>query len=123
MEIKTKFNIGNKIWIVYRTDVEISMYVDTIVEISYNEDMGVMYFADIYSEEIKEDEVILEHEIDRLLSKILDLKKEIDADDNQECCDRLHNEYSERVSDGGNYSSSRKGFETYRENLSDADLQ
>lgn len=123
MEIKTKYNIGDKIWIIYRNDGEISMYVDTIVEISFNEDLGVMYFSDICSEEIKEDEVILEHEIDRLLSKILDLKKEIDANDNQECCDRLHNEYSKRVSDGGNYSSSRKGFETYRENLSDADLQ
>lgn len=82
MEIKTRYDIGQRIWIVYKDDVEISMYVDTIVEISYNEDMGVMYFADICSEEIKEDEVILEHEIDRLLSKILDLKKEIDANDN-----------------------------------------
>lgn len=88
MEIKTKYNIGDKIWIIYRNDGEISMYVDTIVEISFNEDLGVMYFSDICSEEIKEDEVILEHEIDRLLSKILDLKKEIDADDNQECCNR-----------------------------------
>ena len=105
MEIKTKFNIGDKIWIVYRTDVEISMYVDTIIEISYNEDLGVMYFSDICSEEIKENEIILKDDVGKLLSTIENLQHKIDEEeaeryDDERGSDRPDDSVLERISNG-----------------------
>lgn len=82
MEIKTKYDIGQRIWIVYKADGEISMYIDTIAEISYSENLGVVYFPDICQEELKENEIILEEDIDKLLKEILKLQREIDSNDN-----------------------------------------
>ena len=88
MEIKTKYNIGDRVWVVYEPILnnqyhhnepsgEVAMYDDVISSIEINKD-GIYYLlekADYV--DLKEDEIILYHETDKLLAKIQKLIHEI----------------------------------------------
>ena len=88
MKLETKYNIGDRVWIVYEARIdnqyyhnkpagEVSVYDDTICSIEINKE-GTFYLlekADCV--DLKENEVILYHETDKLLAKIQKLMNEI----------------------------------------------
>lgn len=88
MEIKTKYNIGDRVWVVYEPIInnqyhhnepsgEVTMYDDVIssIEIHKNKMYYLLEKADCI--DLEEDEVILYHETDKLLAKIQKLMHEI----------------------------------------------
>lgn len=88
MNIKTKYNIGDRVWVVYEPILnnqhyhnepagEISIYDDVIslIEIHKNEMYYLLEKADCV--DLKEDEIILYNETDKLLAKIQKLMNEI----------------------------------------------
>lgn len=88
MNIKTKYNIGDKVWVVYEPIInnqyhnnepsgEVSTYEDTICSIEINEE-GIFYLLEIADcVDLKEEEIILYEETDKLLNKIKQLMNEI----------------------------------------------
>lgn len=88
MKIETKYNIGDKVWIVYEANIyksdtgeyeptgEVSIYTDTIMEVTFYEN-GLVYNFENYPDELKEDEIILYDEKDKLLQKIEELMNKI----------------------------------------------
>ena len=95
MNIKTKYNIGDRVWVVYEPILnnnhyhnepagEISIYDDVISSMEINKN-GVFYLlekADCV--DLKEDEIILYHEIDKLLAKIQKMMSEINEREKKE---------------------------------------
>ena len=83
MKIETKYNIGDKVWIVYEPEInstksgEISIYTDTIAEIIFYKN-EIVYDFDLYPDELKESEIILYDEKDKLLAKIEELTNKIE---------------------------------------------
>lgn len=95
MNIKTKYNIGDRVWIVHEPIInneyvqnepagEVSMYDDYICSIEINKE-GTFYLLK-YSDciDLKEDEIILYHETDKLLAKIQKLMHEINEREKEE---------------------------------------
>ena len=80
MKIETKYEIGDKIWIVYKEKQSVGIYYDFIYEIAVNKDNNIIYYTK-YTEELEENEIILYHEKDKLLQKIEDLLKSEDKKD------------------------------------------
>lgn len=76
MEIKTKYEIGQKVWIVYENRGEVCVYDDIISEICVTEE-GLHYLLEVSCNELKEEDTILYNEKEKLLSKIESLMKEI----------------------------------------------
>ena len=75
MEIKTKYNIGDRVWIVYEDRGEVSVYDTWIDSIGYDKE-GLTYYTrelNDYSEEA----IILYKEKDKLLERIETIMKEI----------------------------------------------
>ena len=80
MDIKTKYNLGQKIWIVYKNKGEVCMYCEAILDIVIDEN-GLVYSTEHSFGEVKEEEVILEDDKDKLFEKIKQLMKEIDEEE------------------------------------------
>ena len=88
MNIKTKYNIGDRVWIVYEAIInnqyinnkpagEVSVYDDTICSIEIGKE-GTFYLLEKSDcIDVKEDEIILYDETDKLLAKIQELMNEI----------------------------------------------
>lgn len=88
MKIETKYNIGDKVWIVYEGDFynsstgerqnscEVSVYTDTIMEVTFYEN-GLVYNFENCPDELKEDEIILYDDKIALLDKIEELMNKI----------------------------------------------
>lgn len=88
MKIETKYNIGDKVWIVYEGDFynsftgerqnscEVSVYTDIITEFTFYE-YGLVYNFENYPDELKEDEIILYDDKIALLDKIEELMNKI----------------------------------------------
>lgn len=75
MEIKTKYEIGQHIWIVYEDRGEVSVYDTWIESISVEKD-GVCYFTKEYND--YPEKVIIPYEAkDKLLERIEELMQEI----------------------------------------------
>ena len=75
MQIKTKYNIGDRVWIVYEDRGEVSVYDTWIDSIGYDKE-GLTYYTrelNDYSEEA----IILYKEKDKLLERIETIMKEI----------------------------------------------
>ena len=77
MELKTKYNLGDKVWCLEKVHGEVAVYVDTIIEIFYNSEKGICYLTDDAGEELAEENVILETEDDKLLARIKELWNKI----------------------------------------------
>lgn len=88
MEIKTKYNIGDRVWVVYEPILnnqynhnepsgEISIYNDVIYSIGIYKDEMIYTLEKADCVELKEDEIILYNETDKLLAKIQKLMNEI----------------------------------------------
>ena len=72
MEIKTKYEIGQKIFVVGKNDTEVYVYADIIKEIAVGKN-GLFYITDSYNE-LKEDDIILyDCDSNELCKRIKDL--------------------------------------------------
>lgn len=80
MEIKTKYEIGQKIWIVYKNKGEVCMYCEPISDIVIDRN-GLVYSTENSYDEVKEEDIILEDDKDRLFKEIKKLMKEIDEEE------------------------------------------
>jgi len=88
MNIKTKYEIGDRVWVVYEPIInnqhfhneptgEVAMYDDVISSIEIHKDEIFYLLEKADCVDLKEDEVILYHETDKLLAKIQKLMHEI----------------------------------------------
>ena len=95
MKIETKYNIGDKVWIIYEgtfynsatgkheNSSEVSLYTDIINEITFYEN-ELVYGCEYCPDGLKEKDVILFDEKDKLLQKIEELTIKIDKRDGKE---------------------------------------
>lgn len=77
MNIKTKYEIGDRVWIVYEAKGEVSVYDDEIINIVIDSDKQLLYCSKCGYEEFKEDEVILYEELDKMAEKVKQVMQEI----------------------------------------------
>ena len=72
MRLETKYNIGDKIWVVYLDRGEVSVFDDIIKEINILED-GIEYWCDKARDAIKENEIVKYEDEIGLVNKIKEL--------------------------------------------------
>lgn len=77
MTINTKFGIGDKVYVIYEYDGDVIVSKDKIVEISIGE-TEVTYYVSIIDDEIKEDNLVLDADRDKVIDKIDKLLKKED---------------------------------------------
>lgn len=77
MDIKTKYEIGQRVWIVYENKSEVCVYDDCIVNILIDENKELKYCTKDSYEELKEEEIILYEELDKLGEKVKQVMQEI----------------------------------------------
>lgn len=75
MLIKTKYNVGQHIWIVYEDRGEVSVYDTHIDSISIEKD-GLCYFT-TECNDYKEEQIVLYEDKDKLIEKIEELMERI----------------------------------------------
>lgn len=75
MKIETKYNIGDRVWVVYENKGEVCVYDDIILYIAIEAE--VLYVTKEGTVEICEDEIILYEESDKLVTKIKEVMAEI----------------------------------------------
>lgn len=80
MKIETKYEIGQKIWIVYKNKGEVCLYCEAILEIAFDKN-GFWYTTENSYDEIKEKDVILENDKDKLFEAIQKIMKEIEEEE------------------------------------------
>ena len=76
MKIETKYDIGQRIWIVYEHQGEIHVYEDKIIEICIAE-KGTVYLPNSCTDEVEESEIILYEDTEKLVNKIKEVMEEI----------------------------------------------
>ena len=76
MTIKTKYEIGQRVWIVYENRGEACVYDDYIDEIFVN-DEGINYMLREACIDEKEENIIPYDDTDKLVEKIKQIMKEI----------------------------------------------
>ena len=76
MDIKNKFNIGDKVWVIYENHGEISLYNDTIDEICIRES-GIYYILKEVCIDKEEKNLVLYLDKEGLLNKIYEIMQEI----------------------------------------------
>lgn len=76
MEVKTKYEIGQRVWVVYRHKSEVCVYDDYIIEICVGKD-GLCYMLGDYCDDVAEQNIILYDETDKLVEKIKQIAEEI----------------------------------------------
>lgn len=87
MKIETKYNIGDRVWIVYEANTqyglagEVSIYSATIEAIFVDDD-GIHYSTE-YNDN-KEDEVVLYTDHEGLVKSIIDLMNKINEREEKE---------------------------------------
>lgn len=82
MNINTKYNLGQKIWIVYKNKGEVCMYCEAILDIVVDKN-GLVYGTEHSFDEIKEEDIITENDKDKLFERIKQLMKEIDEEEKE----------------------------------------
>ena len=77
MNIKTKYEVGTHIWVVYENNGEVHVYDDEIVNIVIDSDKQLLYCSKCGYEEFKEEDIILYEELDKMAEKVKQLIHEI----------------------------------------------
>ena len=88
MKLETKYNIGDRIWVVYEPILntqyhhnepagEVNVYDDTISSIEINEDGTYYLLKWSDTTDLKEEDIILYDDTDKLINKIKELMNEI----------------------------------------------
>lgn len=75
MKIETKYDIGQRIWIVYEHKGEVHIYDDFIVSIGWED--YLYYITKEACEEVKEEEVVLYEDTEKLVNKIKECMEKI----------------------------------------------
>lgn len=75
MKIETKYEIGQRVWILYENRGEVCVFDDIITEIIYRD--KVCYFVKQACDEFEEDKMILYEDKEGLANKILELMEDI----------------------------------------------
>lgn len=75
MKIETKYNIGDRVWVVYEANGEASVYDTVIEEIAFNNKETYYYGKEAI--DIREPNMIPYNDSDELYNKIVDLMNEI----------------------------------------------
>ena len=76
MEIKTKYEVGQRIWVVYEDRGEVCVYDDYIDEICVN-DNGMYYMLREACIDRAEQDIVLYEDTDKLIEKIKQVMQEI----------------------------------------------
>ncbi len=76
MEIKTKYEIGQRVWIAYENKGEVCVYDDYIDEICMGEN-GLYYMIKEARIDRNENDIILYEDTDKLVEKIKQIMEEI----------------------------------------------
>lgn len=76
MTIKTKYEIGQRAWIVYENKGEVCVYDDYIDEICINEN-GMYYMLKEACIDRAEEDIVLYEDTDKLVAKIKQTMQEI----------------------------------------------
>lgn len=83
MEIKTKYEIGQRVWIAYENKGEVCVYDDYIDEICIGEN-GVYYMLKEAGIDRNEEQIILYEDTDKLVEKIKQVMEEIRNKESEE---------------------------------------
>ena len=83
MFIQTKYEIGDKVWIVYENRGEACVYDDYIDEIFVN-DEGINYMLREACIDGKEEDIILYEDTDKLVEKIKQIMEDIRKKEREE---------------------------------------
>lgn len=76
MTIQTKYEIGQRVWIVYENNGEVCVYDDTIAEIGVD-DKRIYYILDNACIDIAEEDIVLYEDTDKLAEKIKQIMENI----------------------------------------------
>ena len=76
MTIKTKYEIGQRVWIIYENQGEACIYDDYINEICIGEN-GLYYMVKEACIDRAEEDIVLYEDTDKLVEKIKQIMKEI----------------------------------------------
>lgn len=79
MDIKTKYNIGDKVWIVYENNGEVCIFSDIIDSYLISEDETIIYVKDSDCVDLKEADVILYDDTEALIEKIMEIDKQYEG--------------------------------------------
>lgn len=83
MEIKTKYEIGQRVWIAYENKGEVCVYDDYIDEICIGEN-GLYYMLKEACIDRAEEDIVLYEKTDKLIEKIKQIMKEIRDKESEE---------------------------------------
>lgn len=83
MRIQTKYEIGQRVWIVYEHQGEACVYDDYIDEICVNEH-GLYYMLKESSIDVIETNIVLYEDTDKLVGKIKQIMEEIREKESEE---------------------------------------
>ena len=77
MNIKTKFKVGQEVYVIFKEDNEpfVKIFDDVITEITISKD-GIVYYLTKIVEEFKEDELVSKKDVNALIPKIRNFLKE-----------------------------------------------
>lgn len=73
MQIKSKYEIGQRIWVVYKKQGEVSVYDDYIDEICVNNEKQIYYILKNVCTDREENEIILYEDTETLVKKIKEI--------------------------------------------------
>lgn len=76
MVIQTKYEVGQRVWIIYEDRGEVCIYDDYIIEICVGKD-GLCYMLRDYCDDVAEEDIVLYDETDKLVEKIKQIMEEI----------------------------------------------
>lgn len=78
MKIETKFNIGDRVWIVYENKGEVNVYSDEIDSMTIeNSGRLLIWFKDSDAMDVYEEELIEYNNLKKLAEKILEIDNKI----------------------------------------------
>ena len=83
MKIQTKYEIGDKVWIIYENKGEACVYDDYIEEICVGEN-GLYYMLKEACIDRNENDIILYEDTDKLVEKIKQIMEEIREKESEE---------------------------------------
>lgn len=79
MTIKTKYSIGQKVWVAVENNKnrEIEVFSDTIKQIVVDSNGNICYMLEDLWEELKEDDILLYDDYEKLIERIKEIDKKI----------------------------------------------
>ena len=76
MQIKSKYEIGQRIWVVYEDQREVSVYDDYIDEICVNNEKQIYYILKNACIDREEKDIVLYEDTETLVQKIKEILRE-----------------------------------------------